>query len=258
MRVFATSDLHIDYSINARWVSSLSATDYTEDILVLAGDVADTLPLLAWGLKSLAGKFRQVLFVPGNHDIWVMREPNQQKSLDKFRTVCGVAEDCGVSMRPFHCGTLSIVPLLAWYDYSFGSPQEELHRMWLDYDACAWPESFEVGDITAFFLELNRPVLGTHNRSVISFSHFLPRIDVMPSFIPESKRILYPVLGTSRLEQHVRQLQPWMHVYGHSHVNQQVVLDGIAYLNNAFGYPSETWTSKSLVQLTELDMDSGS
>jgi hypothetical protein len=75
----------------------------------------------------------------------------------------------------------------------------------------------------------------------------------MPSFIPASKRILYPVLGTALLEQHIRQLRPWVHVYGHSHVNQQIELDGISYLNNAFGYPSETWTHKSLVRIMEVE-----
>jgi predicted phosphodiesterase len=253
MRVFAISDLHVDHARNARWLSNLSAADYTEDVLVLAGDVADTLPLLEWGLKSLAARFKQVLFVPGNHDVWVLRESGERQSLGKFKRVCAVAESSGISMKPFHCGPLSIVPLFGWYDYSFGPPNERLHDVWLDFEACAWPEHFGLDDITSYFLELNRGALQTRNRTVISFSHFLPRIDVMPSYIPPGKRLLYPVLGTALLEEHIRQLRPWIHVYGHSHVNQQIVLDGIAYVNNAFGYPSETWTTKSLMRVTEVE-----
>jgi hypothetical protein len=36
-------------------------------------------------------------------------------------------------------------------------------------------------------------------------------------------------------------------VYGHSHVNRDVAIDGVTYINNAFGYPRETRiTAKAL------------
>src|SRR5882672_3949732 len=74
MRVFALSDLHIDYQVNAKWVADISAFDYRDDVLILAGDVTDKLRLLEWCLSTLARRFRKVLFVPGNHDLWVVRE----------------------------------------------------------------------------------------------------------------------------------------------------------------------------------------
>jgi hypothetical protein len=44
-----------------------------------------------------------------------------------------------------------------------------------------------------------------------------------------------------------------MHVYGHSHVNRNVEVDEVTYLNNAFGYPSESvLTSKRLVCIREM------
>ncbi len=43
MRVFALSDIHIDYHENEQWLSRLSSMDYQEDILILAGDVTDNL-----------------------------------------------------------------------------------------------------------------------------------------------------------------------------------------------------------------------
>jgi hypothetical protein len=43
-----------------------------------------------------------------------------------------------------------------------------------------------------------------------------------------------------------------MHVYGHSHINRRVEIDGVSYINNAFGYPSETAiTSKRLLCIHE-------
>ena len=61
----------------------------------------------------------------------------------------------------------------------------------------------------------------------------------MPSRIPEHKRHVYPVLGSELLGEQVDQLQPDIHVYGHSHVNQSRRINGTLYINNAFGYPTE-------------------
>jgi predicted phosphodiesterase len=255
MRVFAVSDIHIDYEVNARWVVGLSWADYQDDALILAGDVTDTLPLLGWCLETLARRFRKVLFVPGNHDLWVMRErggTSSLSSLEKFQQVAAVTESSGASMQPFRDAGVSIIPLLGWYDYSFGEPSPELRSVWMDYRACRWPTGFREEAITAYFAALNSKHLSAAAGTVITFSHFLPRIDLMPNVIPPRMRLLYPVLGTTRLEQQLRQLGPSVHVYGHSHVNRNVNIDGVSYVNNAFGYPSESHiAAKSLLCVHE-------
>ncbi|CAN5207825.1 metallophosphoesterase [soil metagenome] len=253
MRVFALSDIHVDYDVNKRWIADLSAQDYRDDVLILAGDVSDSTTLLEWCLNTLANRFKQVLFVPGNHDLWVMRDDPSVNSLDKFMTVCNVAENCRVSMQTFHHGTLSIVPLHGWYDYSFGLPGRELPAGWMDFRACRWPDAFSADDITAHFLAMNQTRLNLQNETVISFSHFLPRIDVMPAFIPAEKKFIYPVLGTDKLDAQIRKIESHIHVYGHSHVNRRVTIDGVSYINNAFGYPQETRIAgKQLVCIFEM------
>src|SRR5437764_10665584 len=136
MRVFALSDIHVDYDVNAKWVANLSSVEYKNDVLILAGDVSDTRRLLEWCLGTLAKRFKKVLFVPGNHDLWVIRDDHHKNSLQKFDDVCGAVESSGASMQPFRERGVSFIPLLAWYDYSFGEPSEELRSMWMDYRAC--------------------------------------------------------------------------------------------------------------------------
>ncbi|HKX31126.1 MAG TPA: metallophosphoesterase [Blastocatellia bacterium] len=248
MRVFTLSDIHVDYSVNARWIEKLSTSEYRDDLLILAGDVSDSLRLLEWSLTTLAARFKQVLYVPGNHDLWVIRDGEQRTSLEKFDQVSRVAEQSGASMQPFHYRDLSIIPLLGWYDYSFGQPGSELRRHWMDYRACRWPDGFEESQVATYFESLNNPNPGVVGGTCITFSHFLPRIDLMPEYIPKEKRILYPVLGSARLDEKIRALKPKIHVYGHSHVNRRIQIDGITYVNNAFGYPRETSiTSKQLL-----------
>lgn len=240
VKVFAISDLHVDYAVNSRWVANLSTTQYRDDVFIIAGDVSDSLQLLEWTLKAMAARFKKVLYVPGNHELWVVRDDRATTSLAKFADVCAVVEQSGASMRSFNDDGLSIVPLLSWYDYSFGQPSKELHDIWMDYRACRWPSHFNVCDVAAHFEKLNDTTPEVGSESVITFSHFLPRIDLMPDYIPKEKRILYPVLGTARLDRQIRKLKPKIHVYGHSHVNRRVHIDGVTYVNNAFGYPRET------------------
>lgn len=240
MRIFAVSDVHIDFAVNKQWVAGLSAVDYRDDVLILAGDVSDSIRLLDWCLGTLATRFAKVLYVPGNHEMWVHRHQYPGTSLDKFQQIVHIIENCGASMQAFHRNHLSIVPLLGWYDYSFGEPTLELLAAWMDYRACRWPDHFSVREVAEYFLEFNNAVLGVANETIISFSHFLPRIDLMPKYIPGEKRVIYPVLGSTALEAQIRRLRPAIHVYGHSHVNRNLTLDDVLYVNNAFGYPQET------------------
>lgn len=238
MRVFVISDVHIDYTENMEWLFGLSAYDYQDDILILAGDLTESLTLLRESFNHLVTKFRRVLFVPGNHELWIEKD-REGHSLEKFEDVCNVAVECDVSIEPYHVGNLSIVPLHGWYDFSFAEPDAMLLDHWMDFRRCKWPEDAKLTDVTEFFLQKNTKHLQTKNETVISFSHFLPRIDLMPPYIPQNYRFVYPVLGCRGLEEQIRELDSKIHIYGHSHVNRHAIIDGIKYINNAFGYPSE-------------------
>src|SRR5215475_9349316 len=131
MRVFALSDIHIDYDVNAKWVANLSGAEYQDDVLILAGDVTDTRRLLDWCLSALAKRFKKVLFTPGNHDLWVIREDREMNSLQKFDEVSVVVESRGASMEAFRERDVENIPLFAWYDYSFGETSEGLRAMWM-------------------------------------------------------------------------------------------------------------------------------
>ena len=243
MRIFAISDIHIDYPENLNWFNRLSQSDYKDDILILAGDIADSLSLLEKAFTDLKNRFLEVLYVPGNHDLWVERIKGIN-SFEKFALIKNMCDNSGVLIKPLTMGLLSIVPLLGWYDYSFGAPADELKNTWVDYYVCKWPENFDQKKITDFFIAENELFLDIKNKYVITFSHFLPRVDIMPSYIPSEKKRLYPVLGTFRLAEQILQLEPNIHIYGHSHVKNTSVKNNTTYINNAYGYPHETWISE--------------
>lgn len=246
------SDVHVDYPDNARWVDSLSEVDHRSDTLILAGDLTEDRRLLEWCLKRFVAKFRQVLFIPGNHDLWVRRDPDFDCSLRKFREVLSIANSVGAWMEPRLHRDALIVPLLGWYDYSFGRPCDDLRAMWMDYRACRWPESMGPERLTEHFLAMNPAALPQPARRVVTFSHFLPRIDLIPFFVPRAMRRLDPVLGSHGIETQLRALGSDLHVYGHSHINRRVAIDGVVYVNNAFGYPQEgSIAARALISLDD-------
>jgi hypothetical protein len=70
MRVWAVSDIHTDYAQNLSWVQELADSaggDCREDVLLVAGDVSDSIDTLEKTLSLLSGAFGHVFFVPGNH-----------------------------------------------------------------------------------------------------------------------------------------------------------------------------------------------
>lgn len=239
MRIFTISDLHVDYPENLSWALELSRAEYANDVLILPGDVSDDFDLLTRVLKHLQNTFAKVFFVPGNHELWIDRD-HHDCSLEKFEAILALCEQLEIHTQPAVVDRVTVVPMFSWYDFSFGEPDAYLRRAWRDFKACRWPSHLpDNSAISEYFLSLNDKNLGLSGEYVISFSHFLPRIDVMPDRIPEQKRKVYPVLGGDGLGDQVRQLDPDVHVYGHSHVNRDVVVEGVRYVNNAFAYPSE-------------------
>jgi hypothetical protein len=129
----------------------------------------------------------KVLFVPGNHDLWVMRDGPSLTSLQKLDAVRRLAINCGVSMDPFRVAKSFFIPLMSWYDYSFGQPGEFLNQSWMDFRACgglkgARPTQHNVS------VSGHEQSCAAARQTIISFSHFfVPRIDVMPAWIPPGR-----------------------------------------------------------------------
>lgn len=66
--------------------------------------------------------------------------------------------------------------------------------------------------------EQNAPVDCKENPVVITFSHFLPRAEIATIY-PLTPRALAYVMGSSRIDEQLRQAGASLHVFGHSHVN---------------------------------------
>ncbi|HEU4452123.1 MAG TPA: metallophosphoesterase [Longimicrobium sp.] len=237
MRIFAVSDLHADFRENRRLLDSVSAVDHQGDALIVAGDVGTSLAVVTETLGFLRGRFREVFFVPGNHELWV-REGDGD-SLRKFSAVLAACEAVGVRTRPARVGGAWVVPLFSWYHASFDvhdeAVTEELEG-WTDHYLCRWPEGVERVD--RLFLAMNEPHLREYDAPVVSFSHFVPRPDLVPRVEWLRFKGLARVAGTEELEAQVRRLGSAVHVFGHTHIAEDRAIDGVRYVQNYLKAPA--------------------
>ena len=158
-RVFAISDIHVDYSENLKWIQNLSEFEYSKDILILAGDVTDRLPLMEKTFLNLRDKFKNVLYVPGNHDLWIRRS-EETCSFEKFHRIHQIARQCDVITSPYRYNDTYFVPLYSWYDFSFGDLDPSIKKRWADFRACQWSGGYTEKEITTYFHSLNNMKIG--------------------------------------------------------------------------------------------------
>ena len=235
MRILAVSDLHTDFPKHRNALERLSATRYREDVLLVAGDIGSRLELIHATLSLLQTKFRAVCYVPGNHELWVRQ--GQLTSIDKFFQIVRLCDELGVHTRPAQIGRVRIVPLFSWYSKDFSSDGHEyadqLHG-WTDFYSCHWPQ--DVDNIPEYFSTLNTPHIRSYEEPVISFSHFLPRLELLPPRYFLYFKALPEVAGSPLIESQLRQLGSTIHVFGHSHIPRDVILGGIRYVNNPLSH----------------------
>lgn len=125
MKLYAISDLHVRYERNRQALKTLPS--YPEDWLILGGDVGETLGDLEFALDILVSRFQQVIWVPGNHELWTLpSDPSGLRGEAKYQALVSLCrtyrvltpEDPYVYWKE-HTTTYVIAPLFLLYDYSF-------------------------------------------------------------------------------------------------------------------------------------------
>lgn len=262
-RVWAISDIHIDYQENFDRLLEFARRGYPTDALIIAGDASDRLDRLGELFRELVGHFLHVLFVPGNHELWVRRSGHEH-SLEKLKAIQALCANTGVTMEPVLMGQYQkvwLVPLLSWYDDK-DQPEHSLFvekdyaedrtdDMWGDFVHARWPQDLNQPLAQYFASENERHLVREYDHPIISFSHFLPRQDLIfhkpvqealalaSRFDPLPEFNFSRVAGSRRIDEQIRRLGSTLHIYGHQHRNRQRQVGEVTYLSHCMGYPKE-------------------
>lgn len=168
-----------------------------------------------------------------------------------------------------------LMPLLSWYTSEWDKepdlpwvPSEHADTSigaWMDFWKIRWPgelvveiqkrgqrfsfdgrgtapglsEIFGAANESWLAEMLPRLLNGQRPAAVISYSHFLPRQDLLPEKRFLFYSFLHKVSGSHVLEGQVRRFRPDVHVCGHTHMPFDVEVDGQRYVQWSLGNPSE-------------------
>jgi 3',5'-cyclic AMP phosphodiesterase CpdA len=255
-RLLAVSDLHVRYPENRAVVEGLRP-GHPGDWLIVAGDVAEKVDDVEWALGLLRERFAQVVWVPGNHELWTRsKDPVGLRGDERYRHLverCR-ALDVLTPEDPFPVwtgagGPATVAPLFLLYDYSFlpdGTTTVE--------EGLA--AAYKAGVVcTDEYLLDPRPYpdraawcaarVEESRRRLAECDPALPTVLVnhWPLTRTPTRVLRYPEFalwcGTEQTaDWHVRYRAVAV-VYGHLHIPRTIVEDGVPFIEASLGYPRE-------------------
>ena len=238
-RVFALSDVHFDQKCNEDWAHGIDDLAFLDDVLIVAGNVADTKVGVMRALTTLKSKFRRVFYTVGNHEMQIMtsefaRYPDSLSKLNEIFTAC---DDLGIDVFPAPvCEGLLVMPLLSWcsaeYDQEdpFPDPNARFNLR------CVWPMDADL-QLWKYMMKLNEPFLDIRGfDTVITFSHFLPR-QGLP--FDKTRKNAVKAVGCDMIDEQARAVKSKLHVYGHGRVRYAQMHAGVRYVSAPIGLEAD-------------------
>ena len=278
MKLAFTSDLHVEYQMDVAGLVAEQVARLAPDVLVLAGDVCPELGRLEAALRLIAGAFQgELLFVPGNHDLWCggsdgTGPDSQERYHVRIPRLVRRAGARPLGLEAVVVGEIGFAGVTGWYDYSLRDP--ELDASEADYRAkrfqdvhCVdgaqihWPGAggapLTDDALCAHMRDLLQQQLNALEGSVskiVVVTHMVPHgallpppprgDDPLPADRTSEQRFLDAFMGSAGLGEEIARFPGVVRVIsGHFHEARQVLLAGpcgpVTYTASPIGYPRE-------------------
>jgi len=275
MKIGILSDIHVDLNGGRAVVNGLLAAmlRHGVEVMVIAGDISNDYRVTLDSLEQLQTQSGiQILFVPGNHDIWNEAHPeiNAWQAYEALESFPG-----NLTRGPQKISDgWTIIGDLGWYDYAFGGSQysqEDFDRMqfgeriWQDRIKAIW-DRHTLEMHRTFYEKLDTQLKRTkvstcsdsHHRKIILVTHVLPRKEFTvqrldPEWIYLNAFLGSPEYGELALDHGVR-----YSICGHVHYRKQVTVNGTRFICNCLGYTEEwmwSWDPATEIDRAFLTLD---
>jgi 3',5'-cyclic AMP phosphodiesterase CpdA len=253
-RLLAISDLHVGHPANREALARLEG-DYRHDWLILAGDTGDRPDHLTYALETLAPRFAQVIWTPGNHDLWCPPGvTDRSRGEARYAELVAICRAHGVVtpedpylVWPAAPDTV-LVPMFLLYDYSFRPETVPADRAlaWAadtgvlcrdesTLDPTPWPTRTAWCEARCDLTARRLDALPVDTRTIL-INHWPLRYDLArPPRIPRFSLWC----GTTRTEDWARRYRARVVVSGHLHFRTTLVRHGIRYEEVSLGYPRD-------------------
>ena len=259
--LFATSDLHGSFSENKRIIDEMRP-ESSDDWLIVAGDVDDTFSRIEKTLSLLRSRYAKVIWTPGNHDLWTLRDdPVQLKGVARYQALVQMCRDNDIltpedkyAIWQDQSGPVTIVPLFLLYDHSWLAPGTTTKKESLAYAhetgvVCAdevllhpapYPDRESWCSARLEDAERRLLALGPEVKTILVGHWPLIRQPTHALRFPEFAQWC----GTTRTaDWHIR-FRASVVVYGHLHIPRTTYYDGVRFEEVSIGYPRE-WSKRS-------------
>lgn len=255
----AVSDLHVGHRGNAPVLDELTP-GHPGDWLIVAGDVAEKADRVVGALEQLAARFARVIWVPGNHELWIGRDDAGITSPTKYDRLVESCRAIGVDTPedPYPLwtgpgGPVRIVPMFLLYDYSW-TPASGQSRT----EALAGARKRRVVASDEYLIDPApysdaaawcRDRLVTTTRRLAELDPTEPTVLVnhWPLLREPTKVLRHPDFalwcGTEQTADWHRRYRARACVYGHLHIPRTTGHDDVRFEEVSLGYPRE-WTAR--------------
>ncbi len=261
LKLYAISDLHVGFKENRTALLSLPA--HPSDWLILCGDLGDTPQQLDFALEVLSAKFAQLIWVPGNHELWTLPQATGSRGVARYaelvelcrRRGCLTPED-PFPVWPGEGGPHLLAPLFVLYDYSFRPDEVAME------DAVAWAQLENVMCSDELLLHPDpypsfgawcearcresearlEQALAASPHPVVLIAHFPLKQSLV--VLPRIPRFMV-WCGTRRTEDWHLRYRASVVVSGHLHLPCTRYVDGVRFEEVSLGYP-EQWKRREV------------
>lgn len=252
MQLLALSDLHVGYAINREALHAIAPRP--DDWLILGGDLGETGDHLRLVFSVLGPRFRQLVWVPGNHELWTSREDGELLSGPaKYQRLVALCREHGVLTPedPYPIwtgagGPHRIAPLFLLYDYSMRPAEvsREHAVRWASETGVVAADEFRIEpapftDLPAWCaarLDLTRARLASEapDLPTILINHWPLREDLI--HLPRIPRYTLWCGTRATHDWHLRH-RARVVVSGHLHTRRTDWIDGVRFEEVSLGYP---------------------
>ncbi|MEZ5287418.1 MAG: metallophosphoesterase [Vicinamibacterales bacterium] len=254
MRLWAIADLHVGFQANRD--ALLRLPSYPDDWLIMAGDAGDTPGQLDFVLRTLTERFRQVIWLPGNHDLWTPRDLATTRRgtghYDRLVQLCArygvLTPEDPYPVWPGAGPPRAIVPLFLLYDYTFAPDgvAPDAAVAWAAEDGIRSADEELLGPdpfpsrpawchARVDAAEARLAALDPAVRLIVA-NHFPLRREL--AVLPRIPRFSI-WCGTRRTEDWHRRFNVEAVVYGHLHMRASRVIEGVRFEEVSLGYPKQ-------------------
>jgi predicted MPP superfamily phosphohydrolase len=241
LRIAFISDLHLDHNPGLLPLVEKRLDKLKPDVFIIAGDMFSGVSRLSGALKRLGKHVEHLLYLAGNHDLWITETGSSLNSKEMYESILKrkvhLAGSHYLGLEPVYLKGHAILGVTGWYD-SYPEPPITTP----DSKYCIWPDMETPKDVLKWQLDLLKKQLDEASEKankIIVVLHTIPFLDLMKKRIP-SQLIHY--MGSQSLGDLIVQYPKVVYtISGHLHSRYlfSVLPNSMPWEVSPYGYPRE-------------------